>query len=157
MFVDYAGQTAEAIDGATGQVRRAQVLMAVLGTFNDTYAEARWMQSLPDWIGCHVGGFASFGGVARQIVRDNLEAGVTASSRYVPGISRAYQDMATHVGAAILPARARKPRDKAIAKRSVPKGRIFKGDPEGSKSPSRSCSAGSSPGSAIAGSSSWRS
>ncbi len=36
------------------------------------YAEARWTQSLPDWIGCHVGAFASMGGVARQIVCDNL-------------------------------------------------------------------------------------
>ena len=113
MFVDYAGQTAEVIDGATGEVRRAQVFVAVLGASNYTYAEARWTQSLPDWIGCHVGAFASFGGVARQIVCDNLKAGVTVSSRYEPGISRTYQDMATHYGTAILPARVRKPRDKA--------------------------------------------
>ena len=93
LFVDYAGQTAEVIDGATGEIRRAQ--------------------SLPDWIGCHVGAFASMGGVARQIVCDNLKAGVTAASRYEPGISRTYQDMATHYGTAILPARVRKPRDKA--------------------------------------------
>jgi transposase len=33
------------------------------------HAEARWTQSLPDWIGCHVGAFASMGGMARQIVR----------------------------------------------------------------------------------------
>ena len=48
MFVDYAGQTAEVIDGATGEVRRAQVFVAVLGASNYTYAEARWTQSLPD-------------------------------------------------------------------------------------------------------------
>lgn len=113
MFVDYAGQTVEVIDGATGEVRRAQVFVAVLGASNYTYAEARWTQSLPDWIGCHVGAFASFGGAARQIVCDNLKAGVTAASRYEPGISRSYQDMATHYGTAILPARVRKPRDKA--------------------------------------------
>lgn len=94
MFVDYAGQTVEVIDGATGEVRRAQVFVAVLGASNYTYAEARWTQSLPDWIGCHVGAFASFGGAARQIVCDNLKAGVTAASRYEPGISRSYQDMA---------------------------------------------------------------
>ena len=50
MFVDYAGQTAEVIDGATGEVRRAQVFVAVLGASNFTYAEARWTQSLPDWL-----------------------------------------------------------------------------------------------------------
>ena len=113
MFVDYAGQTVDVIDGATGEVRRAQVFVAVLGASNFTYAEARWTQSLPDWIGCHVGAFANFGGAARQIVCDNLKAGVTATSRYEPGISRTYQDMATHYGTAILPARVRRPRDTA--------------------------------------------
>jgi transposase len=101
------------MDNATGEVRRAQVFVAVLGASNLTYAEARWTQSLPDWIGCHVGAIASFAGVARQIVCDNLKAGVTAASRYEPGISRTYQDMATHYGTAILPARVRKPRDEA--------------------------------------------
>ena len=113
MFVDYAGQTVEVIDAATGEVRRAQVFVAVLGASNLTYAEARWTQSLPDWIGCHVGAFGSFGCVARQLVCDNLKAGVTAASRYQPGISRTYQDMASHYGTAVLPARVRRPRDKA--------------------------------------------
>ena len=48
LFVDYAGQTAEVIDGATGEVRRAQIFVAVPGASNFTYAEARWTQSLPD-------------------------------------------------------------------------------------------------------------
>ena len=113
MFVDYAGQTVEVIDGATGEVRRAQIFVAALGASNFTYAEARWTQALPDWIGCHVGAFSSFGGVARQIVCDNLKAGVTAACRYEPGISRTYQDMASHYGTAVLPARVRRPRDKA--------------------------------------------
>ena len=78
----------------------------------------------------HVGAFARFGEVARQIVSDKLKAVVTASSRYEPRISRTYQDMATHYGTAILPARARKLRDEA---KSLPPGLI-----QGSKSPSRS-------------------
>jgi transposase len=113
LFVDYAGQTVEVIDGVTGEVRRAQIFVAALGASNFTYAEARWTQALPDWIGCHVGAFTSFGGVTRQIVCDNLKAGVTAACRYEPGINRTYQDMATHYETAILPARVRRPRDKA--------------------------------------------
>jgi transposase len=113
LFVDYAGQTVPVIDAATGEVRQAQVFVAALGASNFTYAEARWTQSLPDWIGCHVNALASFGGVARQIVCDNLKAGVTAACRYEPGISRTYQDMASHYGTAILPTRVRRPRDKA--------------------------------------------
>ena len=113
LFVDYAGQTVEVIDGATGEVRRAQIFVATLGASNFTYAEARWTQALPDWIGCHVGAFSSFGGVTRQIVCDNLKAGVTATCRYEPRISRTYQGIASHYDTAMLPARVRRPRDKA--------------------------------------------
>jgi transposase len=113
LFVDYAGQTVDVVDAATGEVRPAQIFVAALGASNLTYAEARWTQALPDWIGCHAGAFAFFGGAARQIVCDNLKAGVTAACRYEPGISRAYQDMAAHYGTAVLPARVRRPRDKA--------------------------------------------
>jgi transposase len=113
LFVDYAGQTVEVLDGLTGEMRAAQIFVAALGASNFTYAEARWTQALPDWIGCHVGAFAAFGGVTRQLVCDNLKAGVTAACRYEPGISRAYQEMASHYGTAVLPARVRRPRDKA--------------------------------------------
>ncbi len=113
LFVDYAGQTVEVIDGITGEMRAAQIFVAALGASNLTYAEARWTQWLPDWIGCHVDAFAFFGGVTRQVVCDNLKAGVTAACRYEPGINRTYQDMASHYGTAIVPARVRKPRDKA--------------------------------------------
>jgi len=140
MFVDYAGQTVEVIDATSGEVRRAQVFVAVLGASNFTYAEARWTQSLPDWIGCHVGAFASFGGVARQIVCDNLKAGVTAASRYEPGISRTYQDLATHYGTAIC-------RRGCGGRATRPKPRL----------PFRSCSAGFWPGCAIDASSPWQS
>ena len=78
LFVDYAGQTVEVIDGATGEMRRAQIFVATLGASNFTYAEARWTQALPDWIGCHVGAFTSFGGVTRQIVSDYVPGHVIA-------------------------------------------------------------------------------
>ena len=113
LFVDYAGQTVEVIDAITGEVRTAQIFVAALGASNLTYAEARWTQGLADWIGCHVNAFAFLGGVTRQVVCDNLKAGVTAACRYEPGINRSYADMATHYGTAIVPTRVRKPRDKA--------------------------------------------
>ena len=113
LFVDYAGQTAAVIDAATGEVRAAQIFVAVLGASNLTYAEARWTQALADWIGCHVNAFIYCGGVARQLICDNLKAGVTAACRYEPGVNRTYQDMAAHYGTAVLPTRVRRPRDKA--------------------------------------------
>ena len=54
LFVDFAGQTLAVVDPATGQVRPAQVFVAVLGASSLTYAEVRWSQGLADWVGCHV-------------------------------------------------------------------------------------------------------
>jgi len=113
LFVDYAGQTVELVDGRTGEVRTAQVFVAVLGASSFTYAEASWTQTLPDWIGAHVRALAFFGGVPRQIVPDNLKAGVLKANWHEPGLNPTYQDFATHYGTAILPARPRRPRDKA--------------------------------------------
>jgi transposase len=113
LFVDFAGQTVPITDPITGSVRRAQVFVAALGASNYTYIEARWTQGLADWIGCHVNALAFFGGVSRQLVCDNLKAGVTAACRYEPGINRTYQEMAAHYGTAVVPTRVRKPRDKA--------------------------------------------
>ncbi len=113
LFVDYAGQTAAVIDRTTGEIRPAQVFVAVLGASNYTYAEATWTQQLPDWIGAHVRAFAFFGGVPEVIVPDNLKSGVTHAHRYEPDLNPTYADLAAHYGVAVLPARVRKPRDKA--------------------------------------------
>ncbi|HUC63963.1 MAG TPA: IS21 family transposase [Stellaceae bacterium] len=119
LFVDYAGQTVEVIDGTTGEVRDAQIFVAVLGASNYTYAEATWTQTLPDWIGAHVRAIAFIGGVPRQIVPDNPKVGVLKANWYEPGLNPTYQDLATHYSTAILPARPRKPRDKAKVEAGV--------------------------------------
>jgi transposase len=119
LFVDYAGDTVPVFDGATGEERRSHVFVAVLGASNYTYAEARWSEGLADWIGAHVNALGFIGGVPKLLVCDNLRAGVTAACRYEPGINRTYQDMATHYGTAVLPARVRRPRDKAKVETAV--------------------------------------
>jgi transposase len=113
MFVDYAGQTVELYDGRTGEIRAAQIFVAVMGASSYTYAEASWTQTLPDWIGSHVRALAFMGGVPAQLVPDNPKVGVTRANWYEPGLNRTYLDLATHYGTAILPARPRRPRDKA--------------------------------------------
>jgi len=85
----------------------------VLGASNYIYVEARWSETLPDWIGAHVNALAAIGGVPGALVCDNLKAGVTAACRYEPGINRTYQELATHYDTVVLPTRPRKPRDKA--------------------------------------------
>jgi transposase len=113
VFVDYAGTTLPVIDGATGEVRQAQLFVAALGASNLTYAEASWSQSLSDWIGAHSRAFTFFGGVPAQVVCDNLKSGVTKACFYEPAVNRTYADMAEHYGTAVVPARPWKPRDKA--------------------------------------------
>jgi transposase len=113
MFIDYAGQIVPVIDRSTGQIREAQLFVAVLGASNYTYAESTWGQGISDWIGCHVRAFEYFGGVARIIVPDNLKSGVTKPCRYEPDINPTYNDLAVHYGTVIIPARVRKPKDKA--------------------------------------------
>jgi transposase/DNA replication protein DnaC len=113
LFVDYAGDTVLVFDQVTGAQRPAHIFVAVLGASNYTYAEARWSEGLADWIAAHVNVLAVIGGVPKAVVCDNLKAGVIKPSRYEPGINRTYQDLAEHYGFAVLPARVRKPRDKA--------------------------------------------
>jgi transposase len=113
MFVDYAGQTVELIDGRSGEIRQAQVFVAVMGASSYTFAEASWTQTLPDWIGSHVRALTFMGGVPAQLVPDNPKVGVTRANWYEPGLNRTYLDLATHYRTAILPARPRRPRDKA--------------------------------------------
>src|SRR6266700_3308074 len=67
----------------------------------------------PDRIGSHVRALAFMGGVPAQLVPDNPKVGVSRANWYEPGLNRTYLDLATHYGTAILPARPRKPRDKA--------------------------------------------
>ena len=113
LFVDWAGDTMPVFDPTTGEEHRAHIFVAALGASNYTYAEARWTETLPDWIGAHVNAFAAIGGVSKALVPDNLKAGITKPSRYEPGINRTYQDLADHYGCVVLPARVMKPRDKA--------------------------------------------
>lgn len=113
VFVDFAGRTMEVIDGATGEVRRAEIFVAALGASSYIFAQATWSQSLPDWIGAHVAMLTAIGGVPRQIVSDNLRAGITRACFYEPLVNRTYADMASHYGTAVVPARPYKPRDKA--------------------------------------------
>ena len=113
LFVDWAGDTIGVFDPATGEEHRARIFVAALGASNYTYAEARWTETLPDWIGAHVNMFAALDGVPQALVPDNLKAGITKPSRYEPGINRTYQDLADHYDCVVLPTRIVKPRDKA--------------------------------------------
>lgn len=119
VFVDYAGQTVPVIDGSTGKVKQAQIFVAVLGASNYTYAEATWDQSLRSWLCSHINAFEHFKGVAELVIPDNLKSGVIKACRYEPDLNPTYQELAAHYGAAVIPARVRKPRDKSKVEAGV--------------------------------------
>lgn len=113
MFVDYCGQTLPIVDAATGEIKDAQVFVAVMGASNYTFAEATSSQALPDWIGSHVRAFSFMGAVAKCLVPDNLLSGVTKACRYEPDLNTTYAAMAEHYQTAVIPARVRRPKDKS--------------------------------------------
>jgi transposase len=119
LYVDYCGMTVVVHDPITQQEVTAEIFVAALGASNYTFAEATPGQSLEHWIGSHQRALAFFGGVPEVIVPDNLKSGVNSPCRYEPGINSSYQEFAEHYGVAVIPARPKKPRDKAKVEKAV--------------------------------------
>jgi transposase len=107
------------VDRETGDVRQAQVFVAVLGASNYTYAEATRTQGISDWVGAHVRTFEYFEGVPALVVPDNLRTGVSRACRYEPGINATYAEMLAHYSSAALPTRVGRPRDKGKVESAV--------------------------------------
>jgi transposase len=119
MFVDFSGDGLELVDPKTGEVTTAKLFVAVLGASNLTYVEPVLSEDLPTWTGCHVRALDYFGGVAEIWVPDNLRSGVKSPNLYEPDLNPTYAELARHYGAAVIPARVRKPRDKAKVEQGV--------------------------------------
>ena len=119
LFVDYSGATVAIVNPDTGEIRSAEIFVAILGASNYTFALASWTQRKADWIDAHVKAFGFFGGVPEIIVPDQLRSAVSKPDRYEPGINVSYQHMASHYKTAIIPARPIKPKDKAKAENAV--------------------------------------
>ena len=119
LFVDHAGPTVPVVDRATGEIRQAVIFVAVLGASNYTYAEATWKRDLACWIGSHVRALEFFQGVPAVTVPDNWKTGVKDPCYYEPDLNPTYRDWADHYGTVVIPARVRKPRDKAKVEAGV--------------------------------------
>jgi transposase len=118
-FVDFSGKRPAIIDVMTGEVVPVELFVGVLGASRYVYAEACRAQDLPSWITAHVRMVEFFGGAPAIFVPDNLRSGVTQPCRYEPVINRTYLEFAQHYGAAVVPARAGHPRDKAAVEAHV--------------------------------------
>jgi transposase len=119
LFVDYAGATIPIHNRQTGEVHQAALFVAAMGFSSYTFAEVTWSQDLACWIGSHIRAFEYFGGLPSIVTPDNPKTGVTKACRYEPDLNPTYNDMATYYNVAVLPARPRKPRDKAVVENAV--------------------------------------
>jgi transposase len=117
LFVDYAGDTVPVIvDRRSGKTQPAHIFVAVMGASSLTFACATWTETLPDWADAHVQAFAYFGGAPRLLVPDNPKVAIIKACFYDPQVNRTYGELAAHYDTAVLPARPRRPRDKAKVK-----------------------------------------
>jgi transposase len=119
LFIDYSGKKPRIVDRATGEITEVELFVAVLGASNYTYAEATRTQKLADFVASTVRAFEYIGGVPEVIVPDQLRSAVSGPHRYEPDINPTYLEMAQHYGVTVIPARPRKPRDKAKVEGAV--------------------------------------
>lgn len=119
LFIDFAGEKLCIVETQTGEVNNVEVFVAVLGYSQLTYVEAVATQRKEDLIKACENALYYFGGVPCAIVPDNLRAAVTKSDKYEPIINETFEDFANHYSTVILPARAYRPKDKALVEGAV--------------------------------------
>lgn len=112
LFVDYAGQTVPVVDAISGEIRRAQIFVGVLGASNYTFACATATQAAVDWVGSLIACLHFMGGLPRLIVPDQARALIARPDRYEPTVGALLQEFCDHYDVAVLPARPAHPRDK---------------------------------------------
>lgn len=119
MYVDYSGKKPTIVDPATGEIKEVELFVMVWGASHRFYAEIQADQSLANWLMGHVRGFEYFGCAPYSTVPDNYKGAVSKAHWYDPDLNRSYSELAEHYQFAVLPARPRKPKDKAKAEVGV--------------------------------------
>lgn len=119
MYVDFAGATLPYVDTDTGEIKNAQVFVAILGWSQYAYVEAMQNQTIEEFIAACENALRYFKGVPLAIVPDNLKSAVIKVSKYEPTVNENFKAFADHYGVSVLPARSRKPQDKAHVENMV--------------------------------------
>lgn len=109
----------EILDPVTGEIKSTQLFVGVLCHSRYTFAEFTWSQKTEDFLSSHVNMLEFFGGSPQVISPDNLKSAVSKSHRYDPVTNQSYSRLASHYDFAVVPARVRKPKDKAIVERTI--------------------------------------
>lgn len=119
VFVDFTGERLQIVDQLSGEIIKVEVFVAILGASQLTYVEAVETQQVEDFIGCCENALLYFGGSPNAIVPDNLKSAVIKTNRYEPKLNENFEAFADHYGMAVLPARAYRPKDKALVEGAV--------------------------------------
>ena len=119
LFVDYAGKKLSYVDASTGEIIECQVFVACLPYSDYSFCMAVPSQRIDDFIYALTCCLKSLGGAPKVLVPDNLKSAVIRANRYEPTINQALEDFANHYNMAVVPARARKPKDKALVENQV--------------------------------------
>ena len=120
LFVDWMGDTLKCVkDSETGKLLKAHFFAAALGDSGYPYVEAFPNEKKESWINAHIHAFSHIGGVPKVLVPDNCKTAVGKSNYYDPAINQTYEEMAVYYNVAVIPARIRRPRDKAKVEGSI--------------------------------------
>lgn len=93
LMVDFTGKKLSVVDPTTGEVRSAEVFVAILAASQHTYVEAVADQTLGSFLKALENALYFFGGVPQAIVPDNLKAAVTKANRYEPLLNQTLEDL----------------------------------------------------------------
>lgn len=119
LFVDYSGKKPSICDPQTGEVREAELFVAVLGASNYTFAEVTRTQRISDFTSSIVRALEYFDAAPSILVSDQLKSAVKKADRYDPDLTDALQELAQHYSMAAIPAPPASPRSKAKVETGV--------------------------------------
>ena len=119
LFVDFAGKKLSYIDRITGEIIECQVFVACLPYSDYSFCMAVPSQRIDDFIYALKTCLESLGGSPKVLVPDNLKSAIIKASKYEPTVNQVLDDFANHYNMAVVPARARKPKDKALVENQV--------------------------------------
>ena len=119
IFIDFSGRTVPIVNPINGVITKAEIFIAVLPASGYPFVTAIPSQKKRDFIEAHCDMFEQFGGVSELLVPDNLKSAITRADNYDPDVNRDYAAMARYYGAAVMPTRGYKPKDKAKVEQAV--------------------------------------
>lgn len=119
MFVDYTGKKLRIVDRSTGEIKDAEVFVAILPASHYVFVQATLTQQKQDFISSMNDALFFFGGVPKVVVTDNLKSAVDKASKYEPILNKTFRHQGEHYGFSINPTRAYRPQDKALVEGAV--------------------------------------